>query len=143
MNQKTYGENSQGTADSLRGLAHVYQIQKDFPKAESATLRALKIYETVYGPESHLDAIPWTSLCALYDQWGKPEKSVPCHAHLVSLAEKLFGPDSAYLVQDLTGEARALRQLGRNEEASKLEQRVQSLQSSQSAQMPMPPPNPR
>jgi tetratricopeptide (TPR) repeat protein len=143
VNQKTYGENSQGTADSLRGLAHVYQIQKDFPKAESATLRALKIYETVYGPESQLDAIPWTSLCALYDQGGKPEKSVPCHAHLVSLAEKLFGPDSAYLVQDLTGEARALRQLGRNEEASKLEQRAQSLQSSQSAQMPMPPPNPR
>jgi hypothetical protein len=46
-------------------------------------------------------------------------------------------------VQDLTGEARALRQLGRNEEASKLEQRAQSLQSSQTAQMPMPPPNPR
>ena len=143
LNQKTYGENSQGTADSLRGLAHVYQMQKDFPKAESATLRALKIYETVYGPESQQDAIPWTTLCALYDRWGKPEKSVPCHAHLVSLAEKLFGPDSAYLVQDLTGEARALRQLGRNEEAAKLEQRAQSLQSSQSAQMPMPPPSPR
>jgi tetratricopeptide (TPR) repeat protein len=143
LNQKTYGENSQGTADSLRGLAHVYQMQKDFPKAESATLRALKIYETVYGPESQQDAIPWTTLCALYDRWGKPEKSVPCHAHLVSLAEKLYGADSAYTVQDLTGEARALRQLGRNEEAAKLEQRAQSLQSSQSAQMPMPPPSPR
>jgi tetratricopeptide (TPR) repeat protein len=143
LNQKTYGENSQGTADSLRGLAHVYQMQKDFPKAESATLRALKIYETVYGPESQQDAIPWTTLCALYDRWGKPEKSVPCHEHLVSLAEKLFGPDSAYLVQDLTGEAHALRQLGRNEEAAKLEQRAQSLQSSQSAQMPMPPASPR
>ena len=35
------------------------------------------------------------------------------------------------------------RQLGRNEEAAKLEQRAQSLQSSQSAQMPMPPPSPR
>ena len=97
----------------------------------------------MYGPESQQDAIPWTTLCALYDRWGKPEKSVPCHAHLVSLAEKLFGPDSAYLVQDLTGEARALRQLGRNEEAAKLEQHAQSLQSSQSAQMPMPPPSPR
>ena len=143
LNLKTYGENSQGTADSLRGLAHVYQMQEDFPKAESATLRALKIYETVYGPESQQDAIPWTSLCALYDRWGKLEKSVPCHAHLVALAEKLYGPDSAYLVQDLTGEARALRQLGRNEEAAKLEQRAQALQSSQTAQMPMPPPSPR
>src|SRR6266853_2990930 len=119
LNLKTYVENSQGTADRLRGLAHVYQMQKDFPKAESAILRAL------------------------YDRWGKPEKSLPCHAHLVSLAEKLFGSDSAFLAQDLTGEARALRQLGRNEEAAKLEQRAQSLQSSQSAQMPMPPPSPR
>jgi Tetratricopeptide repeat len=80
----------------------------------------------------------WLTTCG-----ANRKKSVPCHAHLVSLAERLFGPDSAYLVQDLTGEARALRQLGRNEQASKLEQRAQSLQSSQSAQMPMPPPNPR
>jgi len=60
----------------------------------------------------------------------------------LSRAPGFAGPDSVYLGQDLTGEARALRQLGGNEEAAKLEQRAQSLQSSQSAQMLMPPPSP-
>jgi len=47
------------------------------------------------------------------------------------MQEKQFGPDSPYLVRELTAEAKALRQLGRNEEAAKLEQRTQSLQSAQ------------
>ena len=93
----------------------------------------------MYGPDDHRSALPWTSLCHVYDLWGKFDKSVPCHAHLVGMAEKLFGPDSTYLTQDLTGEAKALRQLGRNEEAAKIEQRVQLLQSAQNAQIPLPP----
>jgi hypothetical protein len=48
---------------------------------------------------------------------------------MVVLVEKQFGADSHYLVQDLTGEAQALRQLGRNEEADKVQHRLDSLQS--------------
>jgi hypothetical protein len=76
--------------------------------------------------------IPLTTLCYVYDQWGKPEKSEPCHAHLVALTEKQFGVDSPYLVRDLTAEAEALRKLGRADEAVKLERRTQSIQSAQS-----------
>jgi len=47
------------------------------------------------------------------------------------LAEKQFGPDSPYLVRDLTAEANALRKLGRAVEAAKIERRTQSLQSAQ------------
>jgi len=132
LNQKTFGENSAGAADSLRGLAHVYQMKPDFPKAEETLLRALKIYETIYGPDDSRTAIPWTSLCYVYDQWGKADKSAPCHAHLVSMAEKQFGPDSPYVIRDLTAEAQALRELGRTEEAVKLEQRMQTIQAAQS-----------
>jgi hypothetical protein len=138
LNHKTYGENSAGTADSLRGLAHVYQMKLDFPKAEETLLHAVKIYETIYGPDDHRSALPWTSLCYVYDQWGKFDKSAACHAHLLAMGEKLFGPDSPYLAQELVAEAKALRQLGHNEEAAKLEQRVQSLQPAQSAQIPLP-----
>jgi len=59
---------------------------------------------------------------------GKPEKSAPCHARVVVLAEKQFGPDSPYLVRDLTAEADALRKLGRADEAAKIERRTQSIQ---------------
>jgi len=39
------------------------------------------------------------------------------------MAEKQFGPDSPYLVRELTAEAQALRKLGRADEAARLEQR--------------------
>ena len=131
VNQKAFGENSTGAADAFRGLAHVYQSQPDYAKAETALLRAEKIYETMYGHDSQQMAIPLTSLCYVYDQWQKPDKSAACHGELVALGEKLFGPESPYLVRDLTAEATALRQLGRTDEASAIERRVQTLQSAQ------------
>jgi hypothetical protein len=66
-----------------------------------------------------------------YDQIGNFEKSAACHARMVALGEKRFGADSPYLVQDLTAEAQALRKLGRNDEAAKLEQRTETLHSAQ------------
>jgi len=50
---------------------------------------------------------------------------------MVSLVEKQYGPDTPYLVRDLTAEAQALRKLGRNDEAAKLEQRTQALPSAE------------
>jgi Tetratricopeptide repeat len=106
-------------------------MQGDFAKSESALLHSLTIYETMYGADDSRLAIPLTSLCQVYDQWGKPDKSESCHAHLVSMAEKQFGADSPYLLRDLTAEAEALRQLGRTADAAKVEQRTQAIQSAQ------------
>ena len=127
VNRKFFGENSTGAADALRGVAHVYQAQQDYAKADTALLHATKIYETMFGKDSQQTAVPLTALCYNYDQWQKPEKSAACHADLVALGEKLFGASSPYLVRDLTAEAQALRQLGRTEEAVKLEQRTQTI----------------
>jgi tetratricopeptide (TPR) repeat protein len=129
LNLKAYGENSNETATSLNGLAGVYFIQKDFPKAETVRLRTLKIFETMYGESDIRLAIPVGGLCHVYDQWNKAEKAAACYTRLVSLEEKQFGAASPYLVRDLTAEAQALRKLGRADEAAKLEQRTQSLQS--------------
>jgi tetratricopeptide (TPR) repeat protein len=131
LNQKTYGEDSTAAADSLRGLAHVYAMQRDFANSESTLLRVVRIYETMYGPADNRLSIPLTSLCQVYDQWDKPDKSEPCHARLVALVEAQFGANSPYLVRDLTAEAQALRKLGRDDEAAKLERRTQSIQSAQ------------
>ncbi len=96
-------------------------------------LRVVRIYEHNYGEQDMNLGGALANLCYVYDQWGKPDKSAPCHARLVALGEKQFGVDSPYLVRELTAEAKALRQLGRNEEAAKLEQRTQALQSTQAA----------
>jgi hypothetical protein len=85
----------------------------------------------MYGADDNRLAIPLTSLCSLYDQWGKPDKSQSCHGRLVTLEEKQFGASSPYLVRDLAAEAQALRQLGRTEEAAKIEARSRSIQSAQ------------
>jgi len=105
--------------------------EQNFAKSESLMLRVVGIYEHNYGEQDLNLSVSLGNLCYLYDQWGKPDKSAPCHARLLAMQEKQFGPDSPYLVRELTSEAKALRQLGRNEEAAKLEQRTQSLQSAQ------------
>jgi hypothetical protein len=118
-------------ADTLRGMAHVYTLQKDYAKGEALLLHSVQIYETMYGAEDDRVTLPLTVLCSVYDQWGKPDKSESCHGRIVAIAEKQFGADSPYLVRDLTAEAQALRQLGRSDDAAKIEKRTQSIQSAQ------------
>ena len=84
LNEKSYGENSAAAASILGSLAQVYVTQGDFPKGEVTLLRALRNFETLYGSEDMRVALPLNSLCYVYDQWGKPEKSEPCHARLVA-----------------------------------------------------------
>jgi hypothetical protein len=70
------------------------------------------------------------SLCKLYDTWGKPEKLEPCDRRMIAAIEKQYGPDTAFLEQTLTREAKTLRTLGRAEEAVQVEQRLKALQPS-------------
>lgn len=133
VNQKSFGENSQGTADALRALARVYQAQQNYAKSETTMLRAKIIYETMYGHDTQQMNVVLTGLCYLYDQAQQPEKSAACHGELVGILEKLFGTDSPYLARDLTAEAQALRQLGRVDEATRLEQRTHTLSAAQAA----------
>lgn len=131
VNQKAYGQNNQAAATAMSGIARIYFAQKDFAKTEAILLRAQKIYEVMYGSTDFRMAIPLNTLCYVYDQWGKPDKSAPCHAKMVELGEKQFGTDSPYLTNDLTAEAKALRQLGREAEAAKLEERLRSFATAQ------------
>jgi hypothetical protein len=73
-----------------------------------------------------------TTLYFLYDQWGKPNKSQPCHARLITLEEAQFGANSPYLVRNLSAEAQALRELGGADEATKIESPTQAIASAQS-----------
>ncbi|MGC0772676.1 MAG: tetratricopeptide repeat protein [Candidatus Acidiferrum sp.] len=127
----TYGENSPQAAMTLLALSRIYFLKKDYPKAEGYVLHYVKNYELESGETDYRMLLPVNTLCMFYDQTANPEKSAACHARMVSLGEKRFGADSPLLMQDLTAEAQALRKLGRNDEAAKLEKRTQSLQSAQ------------
>jgi tetratricopeptide (TPR) repeat protein len=134
VNRKLYGENSVGYAEVLRSMSGVYIYHKAYDKAEPYLIQAADIEQRLYGHEGQqhdvFALINLTSLCTLYDMWGKPEKLEPCDRRLIAAIEKQYGPDTAFLEQTLTREAKTLRTLGRAEEAAQVERRVKSLQPS-------------
>jgi hypothetical protein len=57
----------------------------------------------------------------------KPELAEPRYRQLLALLEKQYGPDSPVLTGALAGESKMLQELGRTEEAAKVDQRLQAI----------------
>jgi hypothetical protein len=110
-------------------LSRVYLVQKQFDQAEPVLLRAVKIDESLFGRDGRGLLLPLSTLCSVYDAWGKPEKSEPCDRQLLSVLEKQWGENSLQLLSTLKSEAQALRSLGRITEATAVEQRIKSIQA--------------
>lgn len=123
-----FGEKSTRTAENLRWLAGVAEVQHDWPKAESFLVRAVKDSEDAVGPDDNMTLVPLYGLCDLYDRWDKPDKSQPCWARAIGIMEKQVGKDSPDLGEPLKAEAKALRKLGRNDEAGDIDQRLGKIQ---------------
>lgn len=128
INVRSFGENSTRTAESLRWLAGLYMAQQDWARAEPFLLRAVKASEAAVGPDDQKTLVPLYGLCDLYDRWERPEKSQPCWARSIGIIAKVNGESSPNLRDPLTFEAKALRKLGRNDEAGDVEQRLEKIQ---------------
>ncbi|HMD39109.1 MAG TPA: tetratricopeptide repeat protein [Candidatus Acidoferrum sp.] len=128
-NEKGLGVNSPAVADSLRILARVFVLQKQYGRAEPYLLRAVKIDESASIQNDSALLGPLTMLCNLYEVWGKPDKAEPREREIIGIVERQYGPDNQILVPVLTKEAQSLRSLGRADEATKVEQRLKSIQS--------------
>ena len=98
-----------------------------FRDTETMLVRAVRIDETLLGKDSVGMIAPVNSLCDLYHRWNKPDQEEPCYARLNSLLEKQYGANSPILVQSLTTQAQLLRKLGRAQEATQVEQRLQKI----------------
>lgn len=132
-NRKFYGENSVGFAEMLPVMAGVYLSQGDYEKAEPYLLQAVDIEEKLYNYDPRYGGIELrmlATLCKVYDKWGKADKLEPCDRRLISALEKVSGPDTRFLEETLTREAKTLRTLGRADEADTIEQRLKSLHPS-------------
>jgi tetratricopeptide (TPR) repeat protein len=121
INTRSVGDNNPMAVESLRGLAHLYEVQGDWPKAEVYLLRAVKGAE---GAGNGMVTIPLWGLCDLYDRWDKPDKGQPCWHRATDLMATQFGENSPNLTESLASEAKALRKLGRADEAEKVEERI-------------------
>jgi tetratricopeptide (TPR) repeat protein len=130
VNIKAYGEDSDKVADALRLVANVYVAQSAYDKAEPYLLRAVRIDSPfMEHDKSGMDSLPAWSLCQLYDKWNKPEKAEPLYRRMLAILEKQYGSENPFLLSALTGEAKTLHQLGRSEEAAKVEERMKSIQA--------------
>jgi tetratricopeptide (TPR) repeat protein len=129
LNETAFGEGSDQVASSLLPAASVFIAQREYDKAEPYLLRALNIDEALYGDDSIGLVIPLNSVCYLYDQWDKPDKSEPCQRHMLAILEKQYGPNSPVLASTLTSEAKALRSLGRNDEAAQVDARLATIRA--------------
>ena len=116
-------------AESLLYLAVVPSMQKQYDKAEAYMLRSLKIDESVFGADSEEVLFPLANLCVLYDHWEKPEKTESCQNRTLGILEKKYGSTSPVLLSTLAGEAKALRSLGRKDEAAQMEKRMESIRA--------------
>jgi tetratricopeptide (TPR) repeat protein len=123
---KANGDNDPRAVDSLRNMAGLYMVQTDWPKAEMYLLRAVKGAE-VAAPQMEL--IPLWGLCDMYDRAGNPEKSQGCWHRATDLMAERMGQNNPQLAQSMTNEATALRKLGKNDDAQKLEKQVLGLKS--------------
>ena len=133
LNRKTYGENSANYTQVLRMLAMLYMNQEQYDTAEPYLLQATELEAKLYGYDSRYGGFEYVnllSLCTLYDRWGNAAKLDACDRRLIPVVEKLSGTDTHLLETLLGQQAKALRTLGRPEEAAKIEERLKSLQPS-------------
>jgi tetratricopeptide (TPR) repeat protein len=128
VNLKSFGEKSTRTSESLRTMAGLYMAQGDWAKAEPFLLRAVKASREAAGPDDHRTLLPLYGLCDLYDRWEKPDQSQPCWQRAIGIMEKQVGENSPDLREPLTAEAKALRKLGKTDEAGDVEQRLEKIQ---------------
>jgi superkiller protein 3 len=131
-NEKGYGEMSTQVAMSLMPLAQLFFMQKQYDQAEPYLLRAVKIYDSPPMQGDNMAMMPVDALAHLYETWGKPEKAQLLEQRMISTIEKLYGPDSRFLVPVLTRQANSLRSLGRRDDAAQIDKRIQTIQATAS-----------
>ena len=91
-------------------LARVFMAQNQYDQAEPYLVRAVKIYETSPLQDDAYSLIPLSSLCNLYEVWGKPDKA-EARQEAASIVERIYGPNSQFLIPVLTRQAASLRAL--------------------------------
>ncbi|MGB6430585.1 MAG: tetratricopeptide repeat protein [Candidatus Acidiferrales bacterium] len=129
VNERAFGANGEPVADALVYRSRIYFPQQ-LDKAETDLLRALNIEQSLYAADDMHLATVLGSLADLYDLWGKPDKSEAADHQLIAILEKQFGPADPILARPLASEAKALRSLGRTDEAAAIEQRLNAIEQS-------------
>lgn len=97
------GPNHPSVANDLTGLAQLYMAQQKYSEAEPLLLRALGIYDQVYGKENALTISARESLATTEFQLGQIDKAAALFNDALNSAQTALGPNSMETARILNG----------------------------------------
>jgi len=125
---KNSGEKSTEHSQSLMTMGFVFVGEKQYAKALPYFEHAVKNYESLGGANDPTLMGSEMMLCRAYGDAGETAKLVSCNGQLLPLMEKFYGKNNGALAPVLDSQSKALRKLGREDEAKAVEERLQALQ---------------
>ncbi len=123
MYEKELDPEDPDTATTLNNLAWLYQKQGHYEQAEPLYQRALALREKVR-PKHPDTAISLDNLASLYQDQGKYEQAEPLYQRALSIDEHALGPQHPMTQRIRANYALLLRSMGRDAEATALEQEL-------------------
>ena len=123
--EQALGPTHPNVAESLNSLALLYRAQQQYEQAELLYQRALHLQEQVLGPDHLNVAQSLNNLAAIYQDQRRYAEALLSYQRAAKIYERAL-PDHPNTLAYLEHLAVLLRQMGRTEEASTLEKRVQA-----------------
>jgi CHAT domain-containing protein/Tfp pilus assembly protein PilF len=103
IRERILGADHLDVAQSLNGLALIYEMRSEYAKAEQLYERSLAIREKAQGPEHPDFAIVLGNLAQLYVHRGEYAKAESFFERTLAIAEKAMGPEDSRLAGFLNG----------------------------------------
>lgn len=123
--EELIGPQHPGTASALRQLAELHHLLGRDELAEQFYLRALNIYEQVLGFQHPDAANTFRQLITFYTERGQFERAEPLYQRALTIYEKALGPEHPGVHEIIVHYSELLRTMGRTQEATQLEARLQ------------------
>ena len=127
--EKVSGPDNPSLILPLRELSSLYDLQRRFDEAEPIYRRLLALQEKKHGLEHDDVAKTLSKLARLHDRKNQYAESAPLFTRALAIIDKRgeTQDDESLLLDILSGLARAYRNTGRPDEASRVEQRYEKL----------------
>jgi tetratricopeptide (TPR) repeat protein len=128
IEEKSRGENSSLAGLILFDLATISHGEQRYPEAEALYRRDLAILEKNHGREYRQVAVVLSYLGATYYDQGKYPEAETTWRRALAIAEDT-DPNGPMTVSNMKALVAALKKLGKDEEANRLQERLQQLEN--------------
>ncbi len=123
-------------APEINNLAAIYELGTESQKAEPLFVRAIRLDEKSFGPESPEVGTDLNNLGLLYLLSRRYDDSQKVYQRALAIRIKAFGESDPAVAETMSGYASALHGLHRGTEARQMEDRVHAPSTNQGGKTP-------